>query len=220
MPSKRWPSLWVQARGHRTWRPALREDDGGEPRNATISLEIGKVVGGAHDHCGVISMTDHQESGLVPIDWATVMGDRYKTACRVIKRDMPRSLRAMYDPEDFVGDAIVELMARPERFVASGSAPLVLVARRRMIDAVRSPRSRLARLESDVVDRQPAAELEQEAAELRERMLGRVDDPGEQNMIELRCSGHTLPEIAELTGVGLRTLQRFWKAFREANEPF
>jgi RNA polymerase sigma factor (sigma-70 family) len=165
-------------------------------------------------------MTENHEHVSAPIDWATVTGDRYAKACRVIKRSMPRSLQATYDPEDFVGDAIVELMAKPDRFVGKGWVPLVLVARRRMIDAVRSPRSRLTRLETDIADRQPPAALEQEAAELRERMLGRVDDPSEQNMIKLRCSGHTLSEIAELTGVGLRTIQRFWKAFKDANEPY
>ena len=70
------------------------------------------------------------------------------------------------------------------------------------------------------MDRQPPAVLEQEAAELRELMLGRADDPSGRKVVDLRCSGHTLSEIAELTGVGLRKLQRFWKRFTEANEPY
>ena len=51
-------------------------------------------------------------------------------------------------------------------------------------------------------------------------MIGRVDDPYGRSMIDLRCSGHTLPEIADLTGLGLRKVQRFWKRFAEANEPY
>jgi RNA polymerase sigma factor (sigma-70 family) len=156
---------------------------------------------------------------MIAIDWSTVMQDHYATACRVIERLMPASLRTTYDPEDFVGDAIVELMATPERLIEKGSTLLILVAKRRMIDAARSPRSRLTRLEVDIVDRQPPPVLEHEAAELREVMLDRADDLYGRNVVELRCSGHTLPEIAELTGLGLRKVQRFWKRFTEANEP-
>jgi DNA-directed RNA polymerase specialized sigma24 family protein len=59
-------------------------------------------------------------------------------ACRAIKRRMPRGLRASYDPEDFVGDAIVELMSHRARFVEFGPDLLILIAKRRMIDAARS----------------------------------------------------------------------------------
>ncbi len=157
---------------------------------------------------------------VLQIDWAAVMRDHYPSACQVIRRLMPYGLRAIYDPEDFVADAIVELMAHPERFNERGSAMLILVAKRRMIDAARSPRSRLMRLEVDIIDRQPPPILEHEAAEMREMMLGRAADPNRRNLVDLRSRGHTLPEIAELTGLGLRTLQRFFKQFTEANEPY
>ncbi len=166
-------------------------------------------------------MAEAREHFTVQIDWATVMREHYPSACQVIRRMMPYGLRAIYDPEDFVADAIVELMAHPERLSKKkGSALLILVAKRRMIDAARSPRSRLMRLEGDIIDRQPPAVLEHEAAELREMMLGRAADPNRRNLVDLRCRGHTLPEIAELTGLGLRTLQRFFKEFTEANEPY
>ena len=105
------------------------------------------------------------------------------------------------------------LIARPERFIEKGPALLTLVAKRRMIDAARSPRNRLLALEADIVDPQLSAVLEHEAAELRELMLSRANGPGERNVVDLRCKGHTLTEIAELTGMSARTLQRFWKAF-------
>jgi RNA polymerase sigma factor (sigma-70 family) len=155
-----------------------------------------------------------------PIDWATLMQKHYRATCGVIARLMPRSLRRMYDPEDFVIDAIVELMAKPDQLVEKGPSLLTLVARRRMIDAARSPRSRLMPLEVDIIDPQPSALLENEANELRELMLRRARDPRELSIVELRCRGHTLPEIAELTGLGVRQLQRFWKHFTEANEPY
>jgi DNA-directed RNA polymerase specialized sigma24 family protein len=111
-------------------------------------------------------------------------------------------------------------MAHPERIGSSGSATLILVAKRRMIDAVRSPRSRFMRLEVDIIDRQPPPVLEQEAAELREMMLERATDPRRRKLVDLRSRGHTLPEIAQLTGQQLRTVQRFFKEFTAANEPF
>ncbi len=165
-------------------------------------------------------MRECNEQHLESIDWAVIMRDHYTPACRAIKRLMPGALRAGYDPEDFVADALVELMARPERLAEQGSTFLVLIAKRRMIDAVRSPRGRLTRLEVDVIDDQPPAILEHEAAELRQMMLDRAGDPTTRNVVDLRSRGHTLPEIAELTGLGLRTLQRCFKRFTEANEPY
>jgi DNA-directed RNA polymerase specialized sigma24 family protein len=156
----------------------------------------------------------------VKVDWTAVMRDSYPSACQVIRRLMPYGLRAIYDPEDFVADAIVELMAHPERIGTKGSSTLILVAKRRMIDAARSPRSRFMRLEVDVIDPQPPLVLEQEAAELRETMLRRTTDPDRRKLVDLRSRGHTLPEIAELSGVRLRTVQRFFKEFTAANEPY
>ena len=133
---------------------------------------------------------------------------------------MPRGLRARYDPEDFVGDAIVELISNRARLVESGPDLLILIAKRRMIDAARSPRSRLIPLEEDVIDRQPSVGLEDDAVALRELVLGRAANSGDRAAVNLRCQGHTLSEIAALTGRGVRTIQRFFKDFTEANEPY
>ncbi len=160
-----------------------------------------------------------QKNGTL-VDWAVVMRDDYPTACRTIRRLMPETLRGRYDAEDFVGEAIIELMAKSVECPEKGLASLVLVAKRRMIDVARSPRSRFVPLECEIVDRQPAAVLEQEANELRESLLRKVGDPAQRTVVDLRGRGHTLPEIAEMTGLGLRQLQRFWKEFSEANQPF
>jgi DNA-directed RNA polymerase specialized sigma24 family protein len=156
----------------------------------------------------------------VPIDWTTMMRTHYALACRAIKRRMPRGLRARYDPEDFVGDAIVEVMKNRARFVEFGPDLLILIAKRRMIDAARSPRGRLMPLGYDMIDRQPSAALEFDAAILRESMLRRAGSSSGRVVVDLRCQGHTLPEIAELTGRGLRTVQRFFKDFIETNQPY
>ncbi len=155
----------------------------------------------------------------LPIDWDDVLPRYYLSACRDIKRKMPRCLWARYDPEDFVADAIVELMNKPAPFVEYGPGLLVLIAKRRMIDAAKSPRSRAVRLEVDVMDRQPEAHLRFEAAERRESMLGRTHDPRSRAMLALRLEGHSLPEIAEMSGRGLRMVQRFFRKFAKANQP-
>jgi RNA polymerase sigma factor (sigma-70 family) len=155
-----------------------------------------------------------------PTDWPLILGNHYRAACRVVDRLMPRYLRRVYDPEDFVDDAIVELLAKPEGLQEKGPSLLTLVAKRRMIDAARSPRSRWVDSAIDAIDHRPSAALDLEADELRELMLDRARDPRERTIVELRCKGHTLAEIANLTGVGIRQLQRIWKHFAEANEPY
>jgi DNA-directed RNA polymerase specialized sigma24 family protein len=168
----------------------------------------------------IIKTAELQKHHAAAIDWTSIMRKHYALACGVIKRRMPRGLRARYDPEDFVGDAIVELMTNRARFIEFGPDLLVLIAKRRMIDAARSPRSRVRPLDEDLIDRQPSVALEDDAAALRELMLHRAGNPGDRVVVDLRCQGHTLPEIAELTGRGLRTVQRFFKDFTEANEPY
>jgi Homeodomain-like domain len=75
-------------------------------------------------------------------------------------------------------------------------------------------------LAEDVIDRQPSVALEDDAAALRESVLRRAANTGDRVVVDLRCQGHTLPEIAKLTGRGLRTVQRFFKNFVAANEPY
>jgi DNA-directed RNA polymerase specialized sigma24 family protein len=168
----------------------------------------------------ITKMAELQMHPAAAIDWASLMRKHYALACGIIKRRMPRCLRARYDPEDFVGEAIVELMANRARFVEFGPDLLILIAKRRMIDAARSPQSRMMPLDEDLIDRQPSVALEDDAAVLRESMLGRAGNSGDRAVVDLRCQGYTLPEIAERTGRGLRSVQRFFKDFTEANEPY
>ena len=148
------------------------------------------------------------------------MRDHYRMASRVIDRLMPPRLRTGYDAEDFVGDAIVELMTNAALADVESPALLIHIAKCRMVDAARSPRSRVLPLEVDAVDPQPAVDLECEASEQLEILLGRAGGPRCRAVVDLRSQGYSLPEIAELTGVGLRTLQRFYKSFTEANRPY
>ena len=140
-------------------------------------------------------MAELQMQPAAAIDWSSIMRENYALACGIIKRRMPRCLRARYDPEDFVGDAIVELMTNRARFVEYGPDLLILIAKHRMIDAARSPRSRLMPLGEDLIDRQPSVALENDAAVLREVMLGRAGDPGDRVVVDLRCRGTHCPKL-------------------------
>ena len=154
------------------------------------------------------------------IDVTTVRSDDYAVACRFIKSRMPACLRAGFDPEDFVSDAVVELLQKGTRFSGRGPTLLIVVAKRRMIDAARSPGRRLSPFIKDLIDRQSSAELHHDAAELRERMLDRAGKRAAELARRSPLPRATLAEIAERTGLGLRTVQRVFKKFTAANEPY
>ena len=120
----------------------------------------------------------------VTIDWTIVLGEHYASACRVVNRCMPPGLRGRYDPEDFVGDAIVELLKNPARLAEYQPHLLIVIAKRRMIDAARSAWNRLGRLEVELIDLQASAALHLEAAEMREEMLGRAGCAHGRAMLE------------------------------------
>ena len=63
-------------------------------------------------------MAEGREHFVAKIDWTAVMRYDYPSACQVIRRLMPSGLGTLYDPEDFVADAIAELFARPDCFSA------------------------------------------------------------------------------------------------------
>lgn len=150
------------------------------------------------------------------MDWHVVIKDHYPEAVRTIRRLMPSALRRSHDAEDFVQQAVAQLIGNPIEY--RGVSTLIALAKRRMIDATRRPRALV--LEIDPSDGGRAAGQQCEADELQNRLLGRSRDSQERGLILLRCQGHTVAEIAELTGVGLRTVQRFFKHFKLAEEPF
>lgn len=148
------------------------------------------------------------------MNWALAIAQHYAPACGVIDKLMPPQLRSSYDAEDFVQLAIVDLLTDPSAIEYRGPSSLILLAKRRMIDVIRSPRSRVTQLRADVAEVPPSPSLELEAGELRESLVSRAR-PGHQLVVDLRCQGFTSTEIAELTGLGIRTVQRTLKAFAQ-----
>lgn len=131
---------------------------------------------------------------------------------------MPRQLRSSYDAEDFVCAAIYELLSNPTGLPYRGPATLVLLAKRRMIDELRSPRARVTQLRVDLAERRPACpSIEAEADELRQQLVADAG-PDRELVVDLRCQGFTTHEIAELTGIKLRTVQRMLKAFARTQQ--
>jgi DNA-directed RNA polymerase specialized sigma24 family protein len=154
------------------------------------------------------------------------LAERYAVARRAVGHClMPSHLRSAYDPEDFVHDALVELLEKRGHCEIDARL-LAVIARRRMLDAARSPQNQpmlslgieidqidgAFRVES-VDDRCACPVLQAEANELRERFLELARDDRERTMIELWCEGNFVPEIAAKTGIGLRTVQRFFETF-------
>jgi RNA polymerase sigma factor (sigma-70 family) len=148
---------------------------------------------------------------------ATTFDDDYRIAVLIVKCNMPKHLRRCFDAEDFVSDAIVDLLKQKLEFTGRGPTLLTLVAKRRMIDAARrhKPQYQTDGIEEDQFDYRPSVEQELNAAELEQLILRRASSDRGRTILRLRCRGYTSQEIAQLTGIGLRDVQRFMKRFRE-----
>ena len=131
----------------------------------------------------------------------------YDLACSVVGRYLPRGLRRAYDAHDFVADAVVELA---EKHAEATMALVILVARRRIIDAMRSPRARVRPLEVDIEARRPLfCEME-----LRDQVDGRTRDPEHRAILWMICQGYTTVEVAKRSRFRIRTIQRILKGMR------
>jgi RNA polymerase sigma factor (sigma-70 family) len=153
------------------------------------------------------------------MDWHSVIAQDYPTAVRAIQRMLPATLKATHDAEDFVQQALCDLIGKPIDY--RGEKTLIVLARRRMIDAIRRPKQQplTDELVDDQADSSPSAAEQTGAAELLEQLLDRTDDSARE-LVRLRADGHTPQEIALLTGRGLRTVQRFFKLFKALHEPY
>jgi DNA-directed RNA polymerase specialized sigma24 family protein len=144
------------------------------------------------------------------IDWHTVMKTDYPEACRAIARILPAGLKSSQDGEDFVQLAICELLRQPVDY--RGPKTLIMIAKCRMIDAIRAQyrKGKPLELEDEPIDTRASHQDQAEAAELLERLASEGGAEARE-MIRLRADGWTNPEIAERSGTGLRSVQRFFR---------
>jgi hypothetical protein len=144
------------------------------------------------------------------VNWPELMmSQEYSRACGTIRRIMPQGLRSKYDPEDFVGDAIVELLMKSvEEDLASR---IILIAKRRMIDAFKSPRNKELPLLLDVEN---TSILGCEENEFREKLIDFLP-PTDGGILNLWLEGYSTPEIVKLSGLGLRTVERSLETSRD-----
>lgn len=136
------------------------------------------------------------------MEWFDPSGDTYKKACRIVRSLMPMRLRKAYDAEDFVMDAIMELLGKD----GTGDL-LVLVARRRMLDAAKSPKNRDLGLTMDIPGR---------THDDTESILEGVDDLDLRDIFRLKMEGYGLTEVSDMTGLGTRKIQRKIEKFRKS----
>jgi DNA-directed RNA polymerase specialized sigma24 family protein len=147
------------------------------------------------------------------MEWIDPSSDNYKSVCRYISKIMPARLNPVFDAEDFVMDAIMEIL---EKHIDHSPTPglLTTIARRNMQDAAKSPRNRQRTLEIDMADwRSDIAQ-----SDLGMDLEGLEIDPILKKILRLMAEGYELPQVAETIGVGLRTVQRMFANFREERE--
>jgi DNA-directed RNA polymerase specialized sigma24 family protein len=141
------------------------------------------------------------------MEWIDTSSEHYKMVCRYINKIMPSRLKSVFDAEDFVMDAIIQIKGRNPDL-------LIVVARRRMIDAAKSPRSRMVAIDWDVADERSDIAR----SDLGMDIEGLEIDPILKKVLRLMAEGYELPQVAEIIGVGLRTVQRMFANFRQEME--
>lgn len=145
------------------------------------------------------------------MEWIDPSSDHYKMVCSYIKKIMPASLKPFFDAEDFVMDAIMEIL---EKHIESSPGLLTTIAKRNMQDAAKSPRNRAGTLTIDMADwRSDIAK-----SDLGMDIEGLEIDPILKKVLRLMAEGYELPQVAEIIGVGLRTVQRMFLKFKEDRE--
>lgn len=135
-----------------------------------------------------------------------ILAANYATAVRAVRRLMPQRLNSVYDPEDFVQEAMLE--CGPEHYHC-----LARRAKFRMIEVARlkyrnnhvQMDDRVAmRLESFTLPAERVAEINEETG----RSLDRVRDPEIRLLVEMKLAGHSVHDIAKASGLNVRTVQR------------
>ena len=156
--------------------------------------------------------------------WLPGVLEHYYDVVRLISKIMPPHLRRVYDAEDFVQMAICDMLDRPERYNRDADDPkhmMVLIAKRRMIDALRRRPNRTPHLPIDdlvlelVEIRKSwgcgAVKSPAEISELTDSaayVLSRTYDPRERVFLILRSWGYLFDEAAAMVGVQQRTMLR------------
>lgn len=132
----------------------------------------------------------------------------YERALRVLRRNMPPGLRSVYDPEDFVQQACLEVIAE-----GLDSSLLTHIAMHRMLAAHARPdrwrRISDERLVVEAESAQPTAQENLDAVELRERLIALADCDEERAIIALALEGWPRPEIAARVGYMPGAVQQF-----------
>lgn len=147
----------------------------------------------------------------------------YERALRAIRHVMPPCLRSRFDPEDFVQDACVDMIARGE-----DPAWLKRIAKDRMIDAFRFSRTQKRTPKPKPTTEPPTPH---ELIVIDEMIDGFVSRAGSlardyigslelrRVVIAMACRGYSAAEIAEQTGCHRRCVYAFLQAFRRQYSP-
>lgn len=141
------------------------------------------------------------------MEWIDPSSEHYKMVCRYIRKIMPSRLKSVFDAEDFVMDAIIQIKGKNPDL-------LILVAKRRMMDAAKSHQNKQRSIDWDMADwRSDIAK-----SDLGMTIEDLEVDPILKKILNLMSDGYELPQVAEMIGLGLRTVQRKFANFKEERE--
>jgi len=167
--------------------------------------------------------------------WEELFNTCYPKVIRVVRRKLNPPMRSLYDSTDFASDVMKSLAAKFDRFdfpsIESLMAFLCQVAERKVIDEYRKQRTgKRDRTKERPIDAHDASTDDPvealcwdgptpsqvvQGSDVLERIQAGLT-ASEKKVIELKQLGYSNAEIAELTGVNIRKVQRFLKDLEES----
>lgn len=164
--------------------------------------------------------------------WTQLVDHCYDKVRRVVRRKLDRPMRSLFDSTDFTNDVFKSLVAKSDRFdfpnMAALKAYLEQAAQQKLIDEYRRQHRQKRDLnrqqhlpvnDEGVTYEPPSSEPtpSQYAVghETREAILAQLDET-KRKVLELKQQGYSTQDIAEKTGLEVRTIQRLIKKASES----
>ncbi len=164
--------------------------------------------------------------------WEQLFRTCYPKVVRVVRRKLNPPMRSLYDSTDFASDVLKSLAAKCEQFdfpsIDSLMKFLKQAAEQKVIDEYRRRHTRKRdinleqRIEAgpngsgaaDLRSTDPSPSTIAQVDEQWERIRSPLDDEG-RAILDLKREGHTNEEVARLTGLSIRKVQRFIQVVKE-----
>jgi RNA polymerase sigma factor (sigma-70 family) len=166
--------------------------------------------------------------------WDELFRKCYPKVIRVVRRQLDRPMRSLFDSTDFASDVMKSLAAKADRLdfpsFSSLIAFLTKVAKEKVIDEYRKAHAEKRDINRDcalfpddgeggrtlaLASDEPTPSQVFVASEAQARLLDGKSEP-ERAVIEMKTQGYSPAEIAAQTGWHLRKVQRLFKKLHES----